>query len=120
MNLDELGCFKNIGVYIDTSKGASATNDGLEARIRPESGNAHLIRQSFFQVTFEVKEHKRITGGISTQVGNNEGSVLVGLRTPNILGRGEKVQIEYSRGSKRTSNFNLSFIKPFSGKNRPR
>uniref|UniRef100_A0AAR5Q7D4 Bacterial surface antigen (D15) domain-containing protein n=1 Tax=Dendroctonus ponderosae TaxID=77166 RepID=A0AAR5Q7D4_DENPD len=100
VNLDELGCFKNIGVYIDTSKGANATNDGLE-------------------VTFDVKEHKRLTGGISTQVGNNEGSVLVGLRTPNILGRGEKVQIEYSRGSKRTSNFNLSFIKPFSGKNRP-
>ncbi|XP_066144222.1 sorting and assembly machinery component 50 homolog B [Euwallacea fornicatus] len=100
VNLDELGCFKNIGVYIDTSKGPKATVDGLE-------------------VTFDVKEYKRVTGGISTHVGNNEGTVLVGLRAPNILGRGEKVQIEYSYGSKKTSNFNLSFINPFRGRHRP-
>ncbi|XP_050316083.1 sorting and assembly machinery component 50 homolog [Anthonomus grandis grandis] len=98
--LEELGCFKNIGVYIDTSKGPNASPDGLE-------------------VTFDVKEFKRVTGGISTQVGNNEGSVLVGMRAPNIFGRGEKVQVEYSHGSKKTSNFNLAFIKPFRGKHRP-
>lgn len=100
VKLDELGCFKNIGVYIDTSKGPNATSDGLE-------------------VTFDVKEFKRVTGGISTQVGNNEGSLLVGMKAPNILGRGERVQAEYSHGSKKTSNFNLSFIKPFRGKHRP-
>ncbi|CAG9767730.1 unnamed protein product [Ceutorhynchus assimilis] len=99
VKLDELGCFKNIGVYIDTSKGKTATEDGLE-------------------VTFDVKEHSRVTGGISTQVGNNEGSVLVGMRAPNIFGRGERVQMEYSHGSKKTSNFNLAFIKPFRGKHR--
>jgi len=33
VKLDELGCFKNIGVYIDTSKGPNATSDGLEARL---------------------------------------------------------------------------------------
>lgn len=60
-----------------------------------------------------------MTGGISTQVGNNEGSLLVGMRAPNIFGRGERVQAEYSHGSKKTSNFNLSFIKPFRGKHRP-
>lgn len=31
VKLDELGCFKNIGVYIDTSKGPNATPEGLEA-----------------------------------------------------------------------------------------
>lgn len=30
MKLDELGCFKNISVFIDTSKGPKATPDGLE------------------------------------------------------------------------------------------
>ncbi|KAF7285528.1 hypothetical protein GWI33_010527 [Rhynchophorus ferrugineus] len=73
VKLDELGCFKNIGVYIDTSKGSNATKDGLE-------------------VTFDVKEFKRITGGVSTHIGNNEGALMVGMRAPNIFGRGERVQ----------------------------
>ncbi|CAG9862329.1 unnamed protein product [Phyllotreta striolata] len=99
VKLDELGCFKNIAVYIDTSKGPKATPDGLE-------------------VTFNVKEHKRILGGVSTHVGNNEGVLQIGVRAPNIFGRGEKVQVEYSHGSKKTSNFNVAFIKPFRGKHR--
>lgn len=100
LKLDALGCFRNIGVYIDTSKGPNATDDGLE-------------------VTFNVKEYKRVVGGVTTQVGNNEGVVQVGMRAPNILGRGEKVQMEYSYGSKKTTNFNISFIKPFRGAHRP-
>ncbi|KAJ8972153.1 hypothetical protein NQ314_000379 [Rhamnusium bicolor] len=69
VKLDELGCFKNISIFIDTSKGTQATPEGLE-------------------VTFNVKEHKRITGGVSTHVGNNEGALLVGMRAPNLFGRG--------------------------------
>lgn len=98
--LDSLGCFRNIAVYIDTSKGPKATPDGLE-------------------VTFHVKELKRVIGGVNTQVGNNEGSLVVGLRAPNLLGRGERLQTEYSYGSKRSNNFNVSFIKPFRGKRNP-
>ncbi|XP_060533139.1 sorting and assembly machinery component 50 homolog [Cylas formicarius] len=100
VKLDELGCFKNIGVYIDTNKAANATADGLE-------------------VTFDVKEHKRVTGGVSTHVGNNEGTLTVSMKAPNLCGRGERVQIDYSHGSKKTSNFNLSFLKPFRGTHRP-
>lgn len=101
VKLDELGCFKNIAVYIDTNKGPNATPDGLE-------------------VTFNVKEYKRVTGGVSTQVGsNNEGSVLIGLRAPNIFGRGERLQLEASYGSKKSNNFNIGFIKPFRGRHRP-
>lgn len=66
-----------------------------------------------------MKEHKRIIGGVSTHVGNNEGVLQIGIKTPNIFGRGERVQVEYSHGSKKTSNFNLAFIKPFRGKHRP-
>ncbi|XP_030762179.1 sorting and assembly machinery component 50 homolog [Sitophilus oryzae] len=100
IKLEELGCFKNIGVYIDVSKGPKARSDGLE-------------------VTFDVKEQRRVTGGVTTHIGNNEGVLLVGLRLPNLFGRGEKIQLEYSHGSKKTSNFNCSFIKPFRGKYRP-
>ncbi|KAF2904629.1 hypothetical protein ILUMI_01545 [Ignelater luminosus] len=98
--LDSLGCFRNIAVYIDTSKGPHATPNGLE-------------------VTFHVKELRRIVGGVNTQVGENEGSLVVGLRAPNLLGRGERLQTEYSYGSKRSNNFNVSFIKPFRGKHNP-
>lgn len=100
MKLDELGCFKNISVYIDTSKGPKSTPDGLE-------------------VTFNVREHKRLTGGVSTQVGNNEGALLIGMRAPNLFGRGERFQVEYTHGTKKTSNFNLGFVKPFRGSRRP-
>lgn len=98
--LDSLGCFRNIAVYIDTSKGPKATPEGLE-------------------VTFHVRELKRIVGGVNTQVGENEGSLVVGLRAPNLLGRGERLQTEYSYGSKRSNNFNVSFVKPFRGRRNP-
>ncbi|KAB0791180.1 hypothetical protein PPYR_02980 [Photinus pyralis] len=98
--LNSLGCFQNIGVFIDTSKGAKATPEGLE-------------------VTFYVRELKRVIGGINTQVGENEGSLVIGLRAPNMFGRGERVQTEFSYGSKNTNNFNVSFIKPFTGKRSP-
>lgn len=98
--LNSMGCFQNIGVFIDTSKGPNATADGLE-------------------ITFYVRELKRVVGGINTQVGDNEGSLVIGLRAPNMFGRGERVQTEFSYGSKNTNNFNLSFMKPFTGKHSP-
>lgn len=33
MKLDSLGCFRNIAIFIDTSKGPKATPDGLEVNI---------------------------------------------------------------------------------------
>lgn len=70
-------------------------------------------------MTFNVKEFRRLTGGVSTHVGNNEGALLVGMKAPNIFGRGERVQVEYTHGTKKTSNFNIAFIKPFRGIHRP-
>lgn len=56
---------------------------------------------------------RRLAGGISTMVGNNEGSLLVSARAPNLFGRAERVQMEYSHGNKSSINFNVSAIKPF-------
>ncbi|XP_025829275.1 sorting and assembly machinery component 50 homolog B-like [Agrilus planipennis] len=98
--LDSLGCFRNIAVFIDTSKGPTASPDGLE-------------------ITFQVKELRRVVGGVSTHVGNNEGSLVVGLKAPNLFGRGERFQVEYSHGSQGTHNFNVAFIKPLKGRHTP-
>lgn len=94
--LSSMVCFRNIAVHIDVSKGPRASQDGLE-------------------VIFFVKEFKRVIGGVSSHIGNNEGSLLIGMKAPNLLGQGERLQAEYSYGSRKTNNFSLSAIKPFLG-----
>ncbi|CAH2101624.1 unnamed protein product [Euphydryas editha] len=92
--LDSMGCFKDIGVFIDVSSGPGATPEGLE-------------------VTFQVKELSRVVGGINTTVSENEGNLVLGVKLPNVLGRGERVAAEYSVGHRSSSNFNVSATKPF-------
>lgn len=92
--LESLGLFKEVNVYIDSSRGNKATKDGLE-------------------VTYKVIETRRLIGGINTMVGNsNDGSVVLQLKMPNTLGRGEVLQAEYQYGTKHTTGFNATFIKP--------
>lgn len=91
--LDSMGCFKNIGIYIDVSSGPNATPEGLE-------------------VTFQVNELGRVVGGINTSIGDNEGSLVVGMKMPNVYGRGESVQTEYSMGYNKNSNFSVRLAKP--------
>lgn len=100
-NLETLGAFKRISVDIDTSKGPEATAYGYE-------------------VTFRVKETRKIVGGVNTLVGNNEGSMVVGAKLPNVGGRGEFIQAEYHYGTKHSTGFNLTASKPFLGKHSPR
>ncbi|XP_026754156.2 sorting and assembly machinery component 50 homolog A [Galleria mellonella] len=92
--LDSMGCFRDIGVYIDVSSGPGATPEGLE-------------------VTFQVKELSRIVGGVNTTVSENEGNLVVGVKMPNVLGRGERVQAEYSMGYRSSSNFSIAATKPY-------
>ncbi|XP_067128759.1 sorting and assembly machinery component 50 homolog A [Centruroides vittatus] len=99
--LQKLNAFKRVDVFIDTSSGADATPKGLE-------------------VTFYVQEVRRITGGINTLVGNNEGSLVAGVQLPNMFGRGECLQSEYHYGTKRSSGFNVTFTKPFISRGNPR
>lgn len=99
--LETLGAFKQIAVAIDTSTGPKSSPHGLE-------------------VTFNVQEVKRVVGGINTLVGNNEGSMVIGLKFPNTWGRGEFVQTEYHYGTKHSSGFNVTVSKPFLGWLNPR
>lgn len=90
-----LGIFRQVDVLIDTCQGDDALPNGLD-------------------VTFEVTELRRLTGSYNTMVGNNEGSMVLGLKFPNLLGRAEKVTFQFSYGTKETS-YGLSFFKPHPG-----
>ncbi|KAK2509001.1 hypothetical protein MC885_002379 [Smutsia gigantea] len=90
-----LGIFRQVDVLIDTCQGDDALPNGLD-------------------VTFEVTELRRLTGSYNTMVGNNEGSMVLGLKLPNLLGRAEKVTFQFSYGTKETS-YGLSFFKPQPG-----
>lgn len=92
--LDAMGCFREIGVIIDVSSGPGATPEGLE-------------------VTYQVRELSRIVGGVNTTVSENEGNLVLGVKMPNVLGRGERVQAEYSMGYRSTSNFSVTATKPY-------
>ncbi|KAI1238875.1 Sorting and assembly machinery component 50, partial [Lamprotornis superbus] len=85
----------DVDVLIDTCQGDDALPNGLD-------------------VTFEVTELRRLTGSYNTMVGNNEGSMVLGLKFPNVLGRAEKVTFQFSYGTKETS-YGLSFFKPRPG-----
>ncbi|OCT88055.1 hypothetical protein XELAEV_180166831mg, partial [Xenopus laevis] len=87
-----LGVFRNVEVLIDTCEGEDAVPNGLD-------------------VTFEVTELRRVTGSYNTMVGNNEGSMVLGLKLPNLFGRAEKMTFQFSYGTKETS-YGLSFFKP--------
>lgn len=90
-----LGIFRKVTVVIDTSRGEGALPNGLE-------------------VTFEVTELRRFTGSYNTTVGNNEGSMVLGLKMPNLLGRAERLCFQFSYGTKETS-YGVSFFKPQPG-----
>ncbi|XP_036376104.1 sorting and assembly machinery component 50 homolog B isoform X2 [Megalops cyprinoides] len=90
-----LGIFREVEVVIDTSQGEDALPNGLD-------------------ITFEVVELRRMTGSYNTMVGNNEGSMVLGLKLPNLLGRAEKLTFQFSYGTKETS-YGLSFFKPQPG-----
>lgn len=65
-----------------------------------------------YQITFKVKEPKRIVGGIHGTVGNAEGGVRLAMSMPNILGRGERLTADTGYGSRTKSDFNLGLQFP--------
>lgn len=75
--LQSLGCFSEVDIHVDTCKGGG---------------------QSDYEVTFYVKELKRIIGSVNTLVGNQEGCVMVGGKvSPDFYAFGQPLKI-YLRG----------------------
>lgn len=48
-------------------------------------------------------------------VGANEGSLVLGCRLPNILGRGERISVEHTIGSDSNKSSLLTAVKPIGG-----
>lgn len=68
----ELGLFRDVQVSIDDSKKGNQLNDNL----------------SNIAITFDVEETRRYAGGVFTSASNNDASLTLELRSPNLLGRG--------------------------------
>uniref|UniRef100_A0A8D9F6C9 Sorting and assembly machinery component 50 homolog n=1 Tax=Cacopsylla melanoneura TaxID=428564 RepID=A0A8D9F6C9_9HEMI len=94
--LERLQCFQGVQIEVDASDGPDAT---------PDHG---------YEITFRVKELKRYRAGVTTTVGNNEGSLVVWGKLPNLYGRGEMAELSYVYGTK-SLLYNLTLRKPFFG-----
>ncbi|KAH9645825.1 hypothetical protein HF086_015185 [Spodoptera exigua] len=74
--------------------------------------SANLSRLRGAQVTFQVRELSRVSADVSTAVSEDEGSVELGVKLPNVFGRGERAAAGYSVGHRRSSDMHLGFTKP--------
>ncbi|XP_033106136.1 sorting and assembly machinery component 50 homolog B-like isoform X2 [Anneissia japonica] len=94
LRLEALGIFSSVGVLVDTAKGPGAKPNGMD-------------------ITFKVKETRRLLGSAHTTVGNNEGTLALGAKMPNLCGRAENLVAEYSRSSRKSNGFSVTFLKPY-------
>ncbi|KAG1683549.1 Sorting and assembly machinery component 50 [Nymphon striatum] len=94
--LESVYAFKEVEIFVDTCKGKNNSSNEYE-------------------VTFHLLEMKRLGGGVNTTIGNNSGSLTANANLTNLFGRGEKLQLEYLRGTQQTMNCNLTFLKPIIG-----
>jgi len=89
-----LSLFAEMDVEVDvTEDPKDETNQGLD-------------------ITMKVKEQNRVSGGVHTLVGNNDGSLMVSFKMPNMFGRGEKLSIDYTHGMIKSKTHTVSFTKP--------
>lgn len=96
VQMEAIGLFKKSSVLIDVSSGPTARKDGYE-------------------ITYHVKETSRVTGGISTMVGTNDGSMVLQARLPNTFGRAERITSDYTHGTKSSVGYGINFFKPIKG-----
>jgi len=94
--LERLGCFRRVGILIDTNKAPGASPDSYE-------------------ITFMATELGRFVGSVNTIVGANDGSLVFGIKMPNLLGRGDRISVDHSIGSRESRNTSLSYTKPIPG-----
>lgn len=89
-----MGIFKNLRAFIDTDKSTNASQHG-------------------YVISFDGEELSRITGTIGTEIGQNDGALTTELTSPNILGRGERLSLNYSYSFTKATELNLKLLKPF-------
>uniref|UniRef100_A0A8C4NGT6 SAMM50 sorting and assembly machinery component n=1 Tax=Eptatretus burgeri TaxID=7764 RepID=A0A8C4NGT6_EPTBU len=95
---------KDLGVVIDMGDCSTDVTSYLGPGARLDG----------LEITFQVTEMSALTGSYNTMVGNNEGSMAIGGKLSNMLGRAERLVAQFSYGTKETS-YGLSFFKPQTG-----
>ena len=93
LRLQRLGIFKAVEVFIDISREENASPDGLE-------------------VHFIVEEARRATANLGTNVGDNEGSMIIGAKLNNLRGVGDCIKSDISIGTRSSSSYELAFACP--------
>lgn len=96
VKLQKLGVFSKVYVMIDVYKGKEP---------RPYAYTVH----------YKVEEMRFMNGGVHTQIGTNDGNLLLNFKIPNLFGRAEKAVAEYTYGTKHTRGVGLHLSKPING-----
>lgn len=86
---EKLGIFKSVDICLDKDE----ANDGIE-------------------VTMDCKEFLRVGGSAGTQVGTNEGNMVMGGRLINVFGRAESINADVSVGTNTKTCYHAGFVKP--------
>ncbi|XP_028411436.1 sorting and assembly machinery component 50 homolog A-like [Dendronephthya gigantea] len=87
----ELGIFKTVDICLDKDE----ENGGVE-------------------VTMDCNEFLIVGGSAGTQVGTNEGNMVVGGRLINVFGRAENFTADVSTGTNTKTSYRVGFMKPIS------
>eukprot|EP01137_Pigoraptor_chileana_P029559 Opistho-2@14927 len=95
LRLEKLGIFKTVEMVLDTT---TKSDDGKALEV--------LVR---------VEEKRRLEARTGTTVGQNEGALQLALDLRNVNGRGEMISANYSKGTRTTSAYHVTFSKPISG-----
>ncbi|KNC51700.1 outer membrane protein [Thecamonas trahens ATCC 50062] len=85
--------FKSIDVHCDEAKG--------------DHGRAQAT-----DVTIVVEERNRLTAKTGTTVDVNDGNVMAAVYLRNLFGAGERLEVDWSTGTKVTSFFKAAYTKP--------
>ncbi|XP_065324548.1 sorting and assembly machinery component 50 homolog isoform X2 [Gordionus sp. m RMFG-2023] len=67
---------------------------------------------SKYEVIFDVEERGPIGFGVNTLIGNYDNSLSSFLKIPNVMGRGENVNLNLSYNSQKFLGFNAGLAKP--------
>ncbi|CAF4047827.1 unnamed protein product [Rotaria sp. Silwood2] len=92
MRLLQLGCFRDVKAIIDKAQDSKLENS--------------------YDITYAIEEHRPISGGMNTAVGQNEGSLCTNFSLPNLFGRGEKLGVDYSYSNRGNTEGRIFYSMP--------
>lgn len=95
-SLKQLGCFKKVDVYVDTPEDEGKNGDKK------------------YEVTIDLEEIGPLHANVGSLAGPdfNELSAAARVGVNNVLGNGERVEVEYCKGTKSSKQISCSLVRP--------